>query len=190
MVDKGVLTPEQRDRVLDAQKQCGGRFGEVVVALGFSTENQVADCLAEQYDLPRAQMAQIQPTKEALRLVSPTFALSRLMLPVRVDTHEFHCVVSDPLDIQATDYLTRAIGKRLILSVASGSEVFEAITKWYAIPTQRPKLEIPKEAAAPVTAKHERPARKVKIVDQPDRKALLCAIEGSGDGSLWDMYGA
>lgn len=184
LVAQGVLTDEQRDSALVKQKESKSRFGEVVVQLGYATENQISQCLAQQYDLPLAKLKSIKPNPDALKLVSPTFALSRLMLPFQVNEFEFHCVISDPLDIQATDYLTRALGKRLVLSVAPGSELLAAITKAY---------EIPAAKCAPITkakeALKQETKRKVRIDDLSDRKTLLTAMAGSGTDPLWDTYG-
>lgn len=190
LVTQGVLTEEQRDQAIQVQQQGKSRFGEVVVSLGFTTEAEIANCLAQQYDLPRADLANIKPTEEALKLVSPTFALSRVMLPVKVTQTEFHCVISDPLDIQATDYLTRAIGKRLVLSVGAGSEIFEAITKAYSIPTEKAETTNSTQQVTEKipSQKPKRKPRKVKVDEQADRKKLLGAISGAGLDSLWDTY--
>jgi len=196
LVEKGVITEAQRDEALVVQKKTENRFGEVLVSLGMVTECQIVACLAEQYDLPIANMAEIHPTQTALRLVSPTFALSRLILPIMVTDLEFHCAIADPLDIEGTDYLSKALGKRLIISLAGTTEIYRAITKNYAVPsvvsnvTPPPLLSHAPEKATPAaTPKKPRVARAPKVDAQPDRKDLLAAIAGTGTDSLWDTYG-
>ncbi len=197
LVERGVITEADRDRAIEVQKQTNSRFGEVLVSLGIISEEKIVDCLAEQYDLPRANLNEIQPTQTALRLVSPTFALSRLILPVMVTDHEFHCVICDPLDITGTDYLTKALGKRLIISLAGATEIFEAIAKNYAIPSAKKSPE-PQEATAPATsekpdskpkAKSTRAPRPVKVDRQSGRDELLTAMAACGTDLLWETYG-
>src|SRR5690606_24321457 len=130
LVQKGVITAGQRDEALKIQSESNRRFGEIVISLGFASERDLTVCLAEQYDIPFIEISKLRPTPEALRSVSPTFALSRLILPVKLTDTEIHCVMNDPLDIQATDQLAKALGKRLILSLAGPIELFEAITQF------------------------------------------------------------
>lgn len=195
LVEKGIITEAQRDEALVVQKKTENRFGEVLVSMGIVTECQIVACLAEQYDLPIANMAEIQPTQTALRLVSPTFALSRLILPIMVTDLEFHCAIADPLDIEGTDYLSKALGKRLIISLAGTTEIYRAITKNYAVPsvvsniTPPPLLSQEPPKATPSAPKKPRVARTPKVDEQPDRKDLLAAIAGTGTDSLWDTYG-
>lgn len=199
LVTKGIITEAQRDEALVVQKKTENRFGEVLVSLGMVTEDQIVACLAEQYDLPTANMSETQPTQTALRLVSPTFALSRLILPVLVTEYEFHCVIADPLDIEGTDYLSKALGKRLIISLAGTTELYRAITKNYAVPAvvsnaTPPPLLTEAQTTSPsekpqAAPKKPRVARAPKVDAQPDRKDLLAVIAGTGTDSLWDTYG-
>ncbi len=193
LVGKGLITPGQRDEALATQRQTLNRFGEVIVSLGFCTEDQVVDCLAEQYELPRANVDEIQPQADALRLVSPTFALSRLVLPVSVSETELHCVFADPLDLQVTDYLTQAVGKRLVMSLAGTQELFHAIARSYALPSAKradaPVRDTPAPRSAKTSQETATKARKIKIDRQTDRAELLTAIGGIGSESIWEMYG-
>jgi|GEM_PF-1227239 len=200
LVENNKITIEQRDEALRMQQESKQRFGEVLISLGFITEREIVSCLAQQYDLPICDLKDIQPTETALRLVSPTFALSRLILPIRVTSTEFHCAICDPLDIDGTDYLTKALGKRLVISIAGPAEIFDAIAKNYSMPiasksssedlVAKIQAEQAKEAAKP-SAKLKappKPPRKPKILEQPDRADLLAAIAGTGTDSLWDSF--
>ena len=42
LVQRRVITPEQLDKALKAQKQSGGLLGEAIVKLGFATEEAIA----------------------------------------------------------------------------------------------------------------------------------------------------
>lgn len=187
LVTHGLITAEQRDQAIVAQKKSGGRFGEVIVNLGFCSEEQVVGCLAQQYDVPVADLKQTKPSQAALQLVSPTFALSRLVLPVAVSPTELHCVIADPLDLQVTDYLTQAINKRLVLSLAGTVELFEAIARSYALPSAKSSAYQP--ANEPAESDKPKKKRRVKVDEQKDRTELLAALSGSGCESLWEMYG-
>lgn len=184
LVQEGILTPEQRDEALRIQSAGNRRLGEVVVSLGYATEKDITRSLAAQYDLPFADLTTIEPTQEALRMVSPAFAVSRLMLPVKVEGNEFHCIMSDPLDIQATDYLSKAIGKKLVLMLAGPIELFDTITKAYNS-NSRPAAPKPIPTPPPVQTVAQ-PKRKIKVKIQDDRNHLLQALSTSAPSPMWD----
>ncbi|MBS1712195.1 MAG: hypothetical protein JSS71_10765 [Armatimonadetes bacterium] len=200
LVENKIITIEQRDEALRIQQESKQRFGEVLITLGFVPERVIVDCLARQYDLPVCDLSEVNPSEAALRLVSPTFALSRLILPLSVSPTEFHCAICDPLDIEGTDYLSKAIGKRLVIFIAGPQEIFEAIARSYSMPMSVTKsseelvaqIESQKtnEPVTTKSAKSKRaPApRKPKVHGQPDRQDLLAAISDTGTDSLWDAF--
>ena len=53
LVDQGALRIEEADRVLDVQRERGGRFGDIAVSLGFATPEQVQRALARQRGTPQ-----------------------------------------------------------------------------------------------------------------------------------------
>jgi receptor protein-tyrosine kinase len=75
LVERGVMTPDQVDRVLDIQRTAGGRFGEIAVKLRFATSEHVQEALARQFGY--ATTLQVQNSRlspefiEAFNPVSP-----------------------------------------------------------------------------------------------------------------------
>lgn len=169
LVGKGLLTPVQLGRAIECQETTRRRFGEVVVSLGFVEEHEITACLAEQYDLPVANLGEIKSSAEVLQLISPTFALRHLFLPVSISETEIVGVIADPIDIDATDAVTQAVGKRLRLSIAPPTALFEFIAKTYAIPAKRRQLDAEDTPA-------EKPKRKMRIDKQADRQELLNSL--------------
>ena len=199
LVENNVITTDQRDEALRIQHESKQRFGEVLISLGYISESEIVKCLARQYDLPICNLKEVTPSENALRLVSPTFALSRLILPLTVTQTEFHCAICDPLDIEGTDYLTKALGKRLVIFIAGPQEIFECIAKNYSMPMASKSSEDlvaqiqaqqAHEVKAPSKKKPEtiKLPRRKKIHDQSDRKDLLAAIAGTGTDSIWDSF--
>lgn len=189
LVEQGVISQKQREEALNIQKTSDRRIGEIIVSMGFAEEETVAKCLASQYDLKYQSTNSVEPEPEALRLVSPTFALSRLILPYKVTKSELYCLIADPLDIQATDYVANAVGKRLVLTVSGSLELFEAVSKYYDSTYQpkvvgRPKIA---DTTTPAPAKSKK-TRPIKVQDQADRQLLLGALSGNGVNPIWDFY--
>lgn len=165
MVAHGVLTEEQLDRALKLRPQQRRRFGEMLVALGYCSEEDVTRCLAEQFDLPIVDVSKISPKSKAFRLISGSFALNRLVLPIEMKDGCLICVVSDPVDIQTTDDLRARAGVPLQLSLAPTSQLRAAIQKAYRLPNMN--------ESAPAN-------KKLPIDMQTDRQALVKALLDGG----------
>ncbi|MBM5572343.1 MULTISPECIES: chain length determinant protein tyrosine kinase EpsG [Deefgea] len=52
LLDNGKLNAQQAEKVLRLQKETGMRFGEAAIKLGFITENDIQDVLAQQFEYP------------------------------------------------------------------------------------------------------------------------------------------
>lgn len=168
LLAKGLIDETQLERAIEARSRGNIRFGEVLVLLGYVDEVQVTQCLAEQYQLPVADLSSLIPTAEALGLVSSSMAMSRLFLPIAVNDDAFYAVISDPIDLELTDRIVMETGRRLSLALASPSELYLAIARHYGLETEL-KITLPerKEAA---------PTKRRKNDDQTDRRELLAAL--------------
>jgi hypothetical protein len=50
IVERGLITAEQLEQALIAQRECGSKLGEVLVELGFITRVALAGVITEQWD--------------------------------------------------------------------------------------------------------------------------------------------
>ncbi|MFN3682510.1 MAG: hypothetical protein ACK41F_01095 [Fimbriimonadaceae bacterium] len=167
MLAQGLISPAQLAEALELHQRTRRRLGDVLVAKGWVTEEDVARCLSEQFDLPIADPRSLQPSSEALRLVPVVFALSHLFLPVSLSESEFFGVTADPLDIGGTDALAQAIGKPVRLAVAPPTALRRAIERFYGLPVR---------CVSEQNLKRKKP-RKRALDEQRDRAALLELLE-------------
>ncbi len=178
LVQQGLITQQQLEEAISSQSSRSQRLGQVIVDLGFATEEQITSCLSSQYEIPLADLEKLRCQKEALAMMPPTFALARSVLPYKVTDFELHCVISDPLDIPATDEIARSAGKRMVLSLAPPTEVWNAIIKAYKLPKSAMK-----------TGESTAPKREPKLADDRDRRELLFQLRNtSTDPSLWEKF--
>ena len=83
MIDLGVIRLEQAERVLEMQRERGGRFGDVAVSLGFSTRPQLDMALALQRGAPVLLPDDRRQMGAGLRAVIDDVALSRAYTDAR-----------------------------------------------------------------------------------------------------------
>lgn len=183
LLEAGLITKDQLDLAMKTKLETSLRFGEILTALGFVSEDQVTQCLADQYGYKVTELTHVEPEQEAIDLVPSITALSGLVLPVKVTDERFYCVIADPLDIPMTDSLFRMAGRPVEFSLASPTELFDAIVKAYKLGPRTRNLQIA-GSMSPAPKKNVKPApkngvkRKMKIDPQDDKFALLAAING------------
>jgi len=84
LIDRKILTPQDVLAAVDMQAKTGRPLGEVLVQMGFATDEQLAEALAEQQDVPTWDLHKKPPTPEALELLPGDFCASHQVLPVKL----------------------------------------------------------------------------------------------------------
>jgi type IV pilus assembly protein PilB len=165
-VHQKLLTPAQLECALNVQRESRKRLGEVLIDCGFVSEEDVTTFLSYQYKMRVADLQTVRPKPAALKVVTAAFALSHLVLPIAVDETSFECVIDDPVDVPFLDDLQRIAGRRLVLSLAPRTSLFESIAKAYHV-KRVPRL-VPNANRA-----SSRTQRRIAIDPQYDRALLL-----------------
>lgn len=177
LVQRGLITQARLQKALDVQMQSGLRLGEIMVGMGMVTEDDLTACLAEQYGLDIVDVDSITPEPAALELVSPSFALAHLILPIRVTDEELVCVVVDPLDLTATDATAHHARRKVTFALCSATRTFNAIQKAYKLGQQKTTTDKKTHVAEAGKKNAGKPGRR-----QEDRAALLLALQSAQDG--------
>ena len=185
LLDSGLITPDQLGVAMKTKMGSTLRFGEILTALGFVSEEQVTQCLADQYGYRLADISHVEPEKEALELVPSITALSGLVLPMKVTDDRFYCIIADPLDIPMTDSLFRMAGRPVEFALAPPSLLFDAITDAYGLKPANRRQSVAPAHSKPKSIVNKRVGvkRKMKIDKQEDTFALLAALsslQGAG----------
>ncbi|MEO5576943.1 MAG: hypothetical protein ABIR67_07935 [Gaiellaceae bacterium] len=94
----GFVTDEQLEDALDEGAQSGTRLGEIVVARGWASEDDVAKLLAEQWNLGYVDRASIWFDGDALTRMSREQAQLLEALPTRVEHGRVVVAVADPTE--------------------------------------------------------------------------------------------
>ena len=138
LVAKGLITQDQLQQALADRGDTYVRFGEILVSKGWVTEDDVLDCLAEQYHIPVADLSRSHPNIEAVELLGLGYCLARQVLPLSKRGKRLLCAVADPLDNPLFQALEDAHGYEIELVLASPTEIREAIRR--LMESQRPKV--------------------------------------------------
>lgn len=133
LVAMGVITKEQLNVALQEKKISGKMLGEILVNLGFITEDTLTSFLSEStgFEVFNPKLTVIDGN--ALSLISKELAIKHQILPVSLEGSYAHVAMADPYDIVAMDVLRRFLPKGMTIRpmVATPSVVSDAIDAAY-----------------------------------------------------------
>jgi type IV pilus assembly protein PilB len=126
-----LIDNEQLERALDEQKQSGGRIGEHLVRMGYVTEEDILDCLSQQYGVPSINLQHFEIDESIIRLIPADVARKYQFIPVSKTGATLTVAMSDPTNVFAMDDITFITGYRVEPVVASEEALREAIDTYY-----------------------------------------------------------
>jgi len=128
------LSLEQLDEAVRRQDESGGRLMDVLVELGFVSEDEILDACAKQLALPvRTAIRPEEVDEQLVERVPITFAKAHGLLPVSRDERgAVHVLVSDPFDTDPLDDLRLLFeGADIEAELASRRTILAAINQVY-----------------------------------------------------------
>lgn len=124
LVEARIITPEQCETVRREQERTGGRFGDILVRLGFVSETVIVLALSEQLALPFVSESRLSPDPRVAEQFPAEEVWGLRMLPLSESESEVVVAVTDPLDGRIPEVVAERTGKRarLVLSMRSALE--------------------------------------------------------------------
>ncbi len=133
MVSMGIISDDQLNVALQEKKITGRMLGEILVDLGFISEEVLIKFLAESsgFDLfdPKTTIVD----GDALALIEKEVALKNSLLPISMDNDELLVAMADPYDVVVLDLLRRYVprGTQIKPMVATSKTLSDAIDAAY-----------------------------------------------------------
>ena len=123
LLNRGVLTQEQLNQALERQRVTQKPLGTVLSELGFVKPSVMADVLAEQLKIPRANWAEAGRDPNLVLLVPAELLREGQFYPLKRQGDTLILAMVDPLDFYAMDKVSRATGMRVEPAVATADEI-------------------------------------------------------------------
>lgn len=134
LVKEKVITAEQLDRALKAQKEAGGRsrLGSTLVQLGYVTDEEVTNFLSRQYGVPAINLQYFEIDPSVIKLIPEETAKRYQILPLSRVGASLTIAMVDPTNVFAMDDIKFMTGFNIEPVVASEPAIAEAIDKAYS----------------------------------------------------------
>ena len=132
LVDLGLVDDNQLATMLEEQSSRSGELlGGVGVSLGFYTDEQLGEALAEQWGTTFVTLYDRAIPSEVVRLVSEPMAQLYRVVPLELSGNRLTVASADPQKIQIADELRTLLGYDIHVCVATEAEITKTIEKLF-----------------------------------------------------------
>ncbi len=144
LLSEGLISSPQLDEAIALQKKEGGRLGELLVKLGYVTEEQIVIALGKQLGIPyvtsSSEKLKPQAEQNLEELIPYEFAIKNVCLPLSRTISSLTVALFDPTDLILLDNLRKMTGCDVNPIIAPKTAILKTIEEFYG------KSEILKEA--------------------------------------------
>ncbi len=127
LVEASKITSQQLQEGLNAQRQEGGRLGTHLVRLGFMTDSELVEFLADRYGVPAVDLTDLEIDEAIIQLVPAEVSRKYTVLPVAKTGAKLTIAMADPTNVFAMDDIKFMTGYTVEPVVASDTALREAI---------------------------------------------------------------
>ena len=132
LVDLGFLTDEQLEIVLEEQEQQPGAFfGRIAEEMQLITDDQLIQALAEQMGMQTVALEDFKFEEEVLEKISETMAQLYRVVPLKFENNLLTVATCDPQNLTIQDELRTFLGFDIAMVVATERDVLQSITRHY-----------------------------------------------------------
>jgi len=134
LVAAGLVTRQQVEEAIASQKDGKKkRIGELLIDRGLITEDQLLNALAEKFRLRYVDLEQFVPSQAALATMTAEMVNRLQVLPIEKRNDILVVVTASPTDPTLPDTLRFNTNCRIELAVATRAQIAKAIADYYAM---------------------------------------------------------
>jgi type IV pilus assembly protein PilB len=132
LVDLGFISDDQLEMLLEEQdRQPGEKLGKIAEEMGLITDEQIAQALAEQMNMQVVSLAEFVLAPEMKEQISETMAQMYRIIPIKREDDELTIATCDPQNLSIQDELRTFLGLTVRIVVATEREIVRCLEKFY-----------------------------------------------------------
>ncbi|MFA5659026.1 MAG: type II secretion system protein GspE, partial [Oscillospiraceae bacterium] len=134
LVEKGLMTNDQLQTVLNTQKNTKGKlFGDLVVELGFMSDVQFIKVLSERLNVPYVELASAKISIEAVNKIPETIARKYSIIAINTHGKRLMVATNDPFNFYVFEDIKVIAGMDVMPVLSTKPEISKAIGKLYSM---------------------------------------------------------
>ncbi|MFA5525111.1 MAG: ATPase, T2SS/T4P/T4SS family [Tissierellales bacterium] len=152
LIAANKINKEQLTEALSRQKkERTKRIGEVLVDLGFVSEEEILEVLENQLRIPSIDLARYKINPKATSMIPENLARRYILIPIDKKNNKLIIAMSDPFNIFAIDDIKLLTEMDVEVVISLRSVILRSIEKFYREENTKKVLEEFEEAYTPST---------------------------------------
>jgi hypothetical protein len=131
LIEKGIINNKHLEHALRIQGEKGGLIGQILVGLGYATEEDIAQAITVQYGFPYLPLKGYEIDPDVIKLIPEHVAKQYGLIPIDKIGDTLTIAMSNPLNIQAVEDIEMLTSCSAQVFVSTLSDLNEAIEKYY-----------------------------------------------------------
>ena len=134
LISERVISQEQLERALEVKEHSDKKIGEIIVDLGFCSEEVIVDVLSRKLNFDKVSPAVMKIDEEILALAGGQILRKYAMIPFEYKegtANVLRVAMADPLDMNAIDDLMIITNLQIEPCIAPTTEIMQALDKHY-----------------------------------------------------------
>ncbi|EGQ7825518.1 type II/IV secretion system protein [Vibrio parahaemolyticus] len=132
LVEEGIVSEEQIQQALSAQRSTGQKLGDALIDLGFITEKQMLEFLSQQLGLPLIDLGRAPVDADAVQILPEVHARRLRAMVVARNGDTLRVAMSDPADLFTQESLMNLLGEyNLEFIIASERQLISSFDRYY-----------------------------------------------------------
>ncbi|MBN79814.1 MAG: pilus assembly protein PilB [Planctomycetaceae bacterium] len=133
LVDLGFVTDDQLEALLEEQRaQPGEKLGKIAEDMALITDDQLAQALAEQMNMQVISLADTKLEPELMAMLTETMAQLYRVVPVTFEGNLLTVATAEPEKLTIQDELRTFLGHDVRSVVCTNREIQDVLDKFYA----------------------------------------------------------
>ena len=134
LVDLGFITDEQLETLLEEQQHRPGEMlGQIAIGMGLINDDQLAQALAEQMGMQVISLGDVVVPPEVLSYVTEPMAQLYRIIPISFKDDTLTIAMCDPQKLSILDELRSFLGYNIRGVVATERDIVRALDRYYAV---------------------------------------------------------
>jgi len=139
LLERGLIHQKDLEKALAHQREHGGLMGQILIALGLVSEEEIALALTAQYGFPYLPLDNYEIDTGLTAIIPVELARQYCLIPIDRIGNALTLAMADPSNIQAiedVELLTKCVVQTF---VSTPSDIGRAIDKYYKLPGKNGK---------------------------------------------------
>jgi len=142
LVTAGIITQDQLNEALEAQRHDGEKLGDVLVKMGYVDEETISTLLSEQYGIPFVDLNGYEIEPSVINLIPSEICQKYELIPIKRTGSTLMVAMVEPTNVYSLDDIKFMTGLNIEPVLALESSIKEAIEKYYGTPYDEKLKEV------------------------------------------------